>query len=304
MLQIVINGSRKALGDPTTDLMKTESTALVLLVVAVSVSAIRVDWNTNTGPIVPPTSTPAPVPQPPFRDPAPVWEDQSDDIPNPNPYRYILPPPSRPKYNDITLEQRKQSQQQQPQNGPQPTPQVNPTQTTSSTAAPTGQIIDKPQANQQQPASGVNGVPQQPQQPQSAHSQPPQQNFVPSLAVQYVPNKGLKYYAVVPKHTEVSYGSAKQALLATNDLYHHQQQAQSKHDKYDKLNGKYNPKLKKYKAYEKVKYMPYIVPCVCHDLCHLLELECMETRAHEGTCRCSYRNEHPVRSGVTTGTSG
>ncbi|XP_052895619.1 tyrosine-protein phosphatase non-receptor type 23 [Anopheles moucheti] len=238
---------------------KTEPAALVLLVVAASVSAIRVDWNTNTGPIVPPTSTPAPVPQPPFRDPAPVWEDQSDDIPNPNPYRYILPPPSRPKYNDITLEQRKQSQQQhhqQPQNGAQPTPLANPTQA-STTAAPTGQIIDKPQPNQQ-PASGVNGVP--PAQHSTAHSQPAQQqqHIVPSLAVQYVPNKGLKYYAVVPRHAEVSYGSAKQALLATNDLYH-QQQAQSKHDKYDKLNGKYNPKLKKYKAYEKVKYMPYIV---------------------------------------------
>uniref|UniRef100_A0A182PIS3 DUF4794 domain-containing protein n=1 Tax=Anopheles epiroticus TaxID=199890 RepID=A0A182PIS3_9DIPT len=239
---------------------KTETTALVLLVAAISVSAIRVDWNTNTGPIVPPTSTPAPVPQPPFREPAPVWEDQSDDIPNPNPYRYILPPPSRPKYNDITLEQRKQSQQQQqqqqPQNGnAQPATPASPTQTPT-TAAPAGQIIDKPQ---QQPASGApNAAPVHSQQPQ----QQQQQHVVPSLAVQYVPNKGLKYYAVVPKHTEVTYGSAKQALLATNDLYHHQQlqqHAQSKYDKYDKLNGKYNPKLKKYKAYEKVKYMPYIV---------------------------------------------
>uniref|UniRef100_A0A182N9I5 Uncharacterized protein n=1 Tax=Anopheles dirus TaxID=7168 RepID=A0A182N9I5_9DIPT len=235
---------------------KTEPTALVLLVAAISVSAIRVDWNTNTGPIVPPTSTPAPVPQPPFREPAPVWEDQSDDIPNPNPYRYILPPPSRPKYNDITLEQRKQQQQQQQQH------QTPTTHAPTTTAAPTGQIIDAPQSNHQQPASGVNNV-------APAHNQPAQQqqqqHVVPSLAVQYVPNKGLKYYAVVPKHTEVSYGSAKQALLATNDLYshhqhqHQQQHAQSKYDKYDKLNGKYNPKLKKYKAYEKVKYMPYIV---------------------------------------------
>ncbi|XP_050075352.1 uncharacterized protein LOC126562812 [Anopheles maculipalpis] len=233
--------------------MKTEPTALVLLVVsAISVSAIRVDWNTNTGPIVPPTSTPAPVPQPPFRDPAPVWEDQSDDIPNPNPYRYILPPPSRPKYNDITLEQRKQSQQQhhqQAQTSAQPAAPANPTQS-STTAAPTGKIIDKPQQPNHQPASGANSQPPQ---------QQPPQHVVPSLAVQYVPNKGLKYYAVVPKHTEVTYGSAKQALLATNDLYNDQQQAQSKYDKYDKLNGKYNPKLKKYKAYEKVKYMPYIV---------------------------------------------
>uniref|UniRef100_A0AAG5D678 DUF4794 domain-containing protein n=1 Tax=Anopheles atroparvus TaxID=41427 RepID=A0AAG5D678_ANOAO len=224
----------------------------LLLLVAHSVSAIRVDWNTNTGPIVPPTSTPAPVPQPPFREPAPVWEDQSDDIPNPNPYRYILPPPSRPKYNDITLEQRKQQQQQyQHQPGAQPT---NPTPVSTTTVA-TGKIIDKPQA--QQPTN-INNTPSQPQQ----QPQQQQHQVVPSLAAQYVPNKGIKYYAVVPRHTEVAYGSDKQALLATNDLYHQQQQQQqpqSKYDKYDKLNGKYNPKLKKYKAYEKVKYMPYIV---------------------------------------------
>ncbi|XP_058067198.1 uncharacterized protein LOC131216662 [Anopheles bellator] len=221
------------------------ATAVVLLVAAQAVSAIRVDWNTNTGPIVPPTSTPAPAPQPPFREPAPVWEDQSDDIPNPNVYRYILPPPSRPKYNDITLEQRKQQQQQ-------PAPQASSTIAPTTTVAPAGQIIDKPQQNQQ-PANTNNNQPQQPQQP----------HVVPSLAVQYVPNKGLKYYAVVPRHTEVTYPGAqpKQTLLATNDLYADQQQQQprSKYDKYDKLNGKYNPKLKKYKAYEKVKYMPYIV---------------------------------------------
>jgi len=49
--------------------------------------AIRVDWGTNPGPIAPPPprTTPQP-PKKPYRDPAPVWEDQSDDIPNPNPY--------------------------------------------------------------------------------------------------------------------------------------------------------------------------------------------------------------------------
>lgn len=48
---------------------------------------IRVDWNTNTGPIIPAEPTQQPIPQPPFREPAPVWEDQSNDIPNPDPYR-------------------------------------------------------------------------------------------------------------------------------------------------------------------------------------------------------------------------
>ncbi|EAT48850.1 AAEL000133-PA [Aedes aegypti] len=59
---------------------------LLIAYSATQTGAIRVYWNTNTGPIVPPTTTPVPVPQPPFRDPAPVWEDQSDDVPNPNPY--------------------------------------------------------------------------------------------------------------------------------------------------------------------------------------------------------------------------
>ena len=50
-------------------------------------AAIRVDWNTNKGPIIPPTPTPPPPPPAqPYREPAPVWEDQSNDIPNPNPY--------------------------------------------------------------------------------------------------------------------------------------------------------------------------------------------------------------------------
>lgn len=50
-----------------------------------------VDWNTNKGPIMPATSTPQPVPVLPYREPAPVWEDQSNDIPNPNPYQYVIP---------------------------------------------------------------------------------------------------------------------------------------------------------------------------------------------------------------------
>lgn len=62
---------------------------LVLMSMLIATAfSIRVDFNTNTGPIRPPTTTPPPPPpQPPFREPAPVWEDQSNDIPNPNPFR-------------------------------------------------------------------------------------------------------------------------------------------------------------------------------------------------------------------------
>lgn len=61
---------------------------LILMSMLVSTAfAIRVDFGTNTGPIKPPTTTIRPIPKEPLREPAPVWEDQSNDIPNPNPYR-------------------------------------------------------------------------------------------------------------------------------------------------------------------------------------------------------------------------
>lgn len=62
--------------------------SLLLLSMAIStVLSIRVDFGTNTGPIRPATTTPIPIPKQPYREPAPVYEDQSNDIPNPNPYR-------------------------------------------------------------------------------------------------------------------------------------------------------------------------------------------------------------------------
>lgn len=51
------------------------------------VSSIKVDFGTKGGPIIPPPpSTPPPPPSLPYREPAPVWEDQSNDISNPRPY--------------------------------------------------------------------------------------------------------------------------------------------------------------------------------------------------------------------------
>lgn len=203
-----------------------------LLAITVPTSAIRVYWNTNTGPIVPPTSTPAPVPQPPFREPAPVWEDQRNDVPNPNPYTYILPPPSRPKYNDITA-QRRQNQQQFSTAAPTPSPVIASFNQTPTQAPNAGRIIDRPVQNQNHLS---------------------QNQIVPSLAVQYVPNQGLKYYAVVPV-VQNGVGPGKAAYLKTNDV-----QLGKEYERYpEKPNGRYNAKLKKYKAYEKVKYVPYYV---------------------------------------------
>ncbi|XP_021698959.1 uncharacterized protein LOC5571331 [Aedes aegypti] len=220
---------------------------LLIAYSATQTGAIRVYWNTNTGPIVPPTTTPVPVPQPPFRDPAPVWEDQSDDVPNPNPYVYILPPPSRPKYNDIPVSQRQHSHES---NTAQPTTAAP---AASTTLSPTGKVIEKPEQNKPSPA-GQNQLPNQqlttvaPQQQQPQFHQRPQ-HVVPSLAVQYVPNQGFKYYAVIPVNSE---NPSKSAYLKTNDALLGKQ-----HERYDKPNGRYNAKLKKYKAFEKVKYVPY-----------------------------------------------
>lgn len=64
--------------------------SLVLISLVSVCHGIRVYWNTNEGPIVPPTTTLPPVPKPPFHDPAPVWEIQSNDIENPNPFVYVV----------------------------------------------------------------------------------------------------------------------------------------------------------------------------------------------------------------------
>ncbi|XP_052847653.1 uncharacterized protein LOC128259368 [Drosophila gunungcola] len=161
--------------------------SLLLLVATVAglslqAQAIRVDWGTNTGPIVPPPprTTPQP-PRKPYRDPAPVWEDQSDDIPNPNPYVYVLPPPSRPR----------------------------------TWAIPAGPYAP-PNYNNQPPAVNNNNYGQL-----ASSSYSGGVTSVPGLAAQYVPGVGIKYTAIVMP---------------------------------DKLQGKYNAKTKKYKAYEKAKY--------------------------------------------------
>lgn len=83
---------------------------------------------------------------------------------------------------------------------------------------------------------------------------------VPSLAVQYIPNVGWRYVAVVPASA-----AEKLQQLNTNQLSggyddgkYHQQQAASKYnnykyDKYETPNDRYQAKLRKYKAYELLK---------------------------------------------------
>lgn len=171
--------------------------------------------------------------------------------------RYILPPTSRPRYNNPdtnifrTTQHDQQSQQQQQHQYQQQSQQyqkpqysqpqyqqpqqhqgqyqsvaaasssstTSTTTTTTTTAAPPtyGTIISNPNQLPSDITKSVN-----------------------SLALQYIPNVGNKYVAIVPQSDQ------KAEYISSNDVY-------------DKYNGKYNPKLKKYKAYEqKAKLMPYL----------------------------------------------
>ncbi|XP_060657964.1 uncharacterized protein LOC132792557 [Drosophila nasuta] len=149
------------------------SICLLLLVICLGASchAIRVDWGTNTGPIVPPPprTTPTP-PRLPYREPAPVWEDQSDDIPNPQPYVYVLPPPSRPRTWIIPA-------------GPYAPPNYN---NLPPKRGNYGELLT-PYSS---PADAVAGT-----------------VAVPGLAAQYVPGVGIKYTAIVPSKQQGKYNA-------------------------------------------------------------------------------------------------
>lgn len=66
----------------------------------------------------------------------------------------------------------------------------------------------------------------------------------------YIPNQGYRYFVVVPVD--------KWNYLNTNLIRDDRDtlEQQQKFEKSDKLNGRYNAKLKKYKAYEKSLLKP------------------------------------------------
>lgn len=135
------------------------------------------------------------------------------------------PPPSRPRYNNPDNDNQQYHQQQQQNRPQQQQHQQNQNAVTSSTSSTTTTTL-KP------PTYGT--IISHPNQLQDASKS------VSSLATKYIPNYGNKYVAVVP-------GATYQKAQYLND-----------NDVYDKQNGKYNPKLKKYKAYEqKAKMVPY-----------------------------------------------
>lgn len=143
-------------------------------------------------------------------------------IPTKNkPSRYVPPPPSRPRLNNVNIFSNNID------NKPVP--------------------IDRSNQPDNNYGKIINNI-----------SQNNNYNTVPSLSIQYIPNYGFKYYAVVPEH--------KSAYLKTNDIQPQQQQLQQQkqqyqnndkyyyNNKYDKYqDDKFNAKLRKYKDYKKVK---------------------------------------------------
>lgn len=144
---------------------------------------------------------------------------------------YLAPPPSRPRYNDFEV--------------------------TNSIEPDTRRYDVFPSTNY-----NYNSVQYNPVQSQVISYQPSYQprftntavttTNVPSLSIKYIPNVGWRYYAVVP----IDYLQQSQQLQQQPVT-----QSTKQVDKYayahEKLGGKYNPKLKKYKVYEK-KYVPSV----------------------------------------------
>ncbi|XP_059052405.1 uncharacterized protein LOC131846991 [Achroia grisella] len=72
-----------------------------LMVFAPSAHSIMVKYGTSGGPIVPPTPEPVLPPQQPYRVPAPVWEERSNDSPDPNAQwrpQFFIP---QPRYTHV-----------------------------------------------------------------------------------------------------------------------------------------------------------------------------------------------------------
>lgn len=135
-------------------------------------------------------------------------------------FRYVLPPPSRPRYNPDNV------------NDIYPTRNASPTNF--------GHYVPQTQSLPQQPQVNYNDI----------NVAPRETSVVPQLAVQYVANLGNRYYAIVPAHQQQTYqqqwNNNLKPIFWKGDLLQ------------EKPFGKYNAKLKKYKAFEtKQKFIPY-----------------------------------------------
>lgn len=140
-----------------------------LMLYATCAQAIMVKFGTNDGPIVPPTPEPSVPPPQPYRIPAPVWEERSNDTPDPNaqwrPRLFV----SQPRYTQVVY------------NSP-------------------GALSQQPLNNAQKIANNYTPRHQTPDVPhEPIHAQPITNYFTPSqivsqLSSQSLPGLGIRYF--------------------------------------------------------------------------------------------------------------
>ncbi|XP_063820988.1 uncharacterized protein LOC135071148 [Ostrinia nubilalis] len=158
-----------------------------LMVCAPCANAIMVKFGTNDGPIVPPTPEPTlPTPQP-YRAPAPVWEEKSNDTPDPNAHwrpQLFIP---QPRYTQIIY------------NSPPPTP--------------------VPLNNAQRFVQSY--IPSE--DPRPVKAEPVKNYFTPSqiLSSQSLPGFGIRYFVptyITDQKNRFKAEDAKQNEIATNEV--------------------------------------------------------------------------------------
>ncbi|RVE52459.1 hypothetical protein evm_002853 [Chilo suppressalis] len=160
---------------------------ICLMVYAPSAHSIMVKYGTNDGPIVPPTPEPELPPPQPYRVPAPVWEERSNDAPDPNAHwrpQLFIP---QPRYTNIVYN---------------PTP--------------------APQSNAQRFVNSY--IPNKQRIPEPIKAEAPTNYISPAqfLSSQSLPGVGLRYFipAYVDPPRKVNYRQedAKQNNVVSNDV--------------------------------------------------------------------------------------
>ncbi|GBP55709.1 hypothetical protein EVAR_32961_1 [Eumeta japonica] len=169
---------------------------ICLVACAWSVQGIRVTFGTNTGPIVPPPPTPSQPPAEPYRAPAPVWEDNSGDTPDPNAnWRPQLFVP-QPRYTQVLY-------------------------SAASTEQPLSNVRRFVNSYLPQPSSNPGPVPAE---PITNYLAP--RNIVTELSSQSVPGRGLSYFVPAfvnrpqpTKEAQKKQDDAKLNQVDSNDVH-------------------------------------------------------------------------------------
>ncbi|XP_077290619.1 nuclear protein GV1 [Arctopsyche grandis] len=245
-----------------------------------SVGSIKVTFGTSGGPIVPPTPfPPIPAPRPPYRIPAAVWEDQTGDLPNPNPYK----PPVLPNLAHIFGN--KLSTTQQPPLTVRPpnnhrytyvayTPRKPVVQPLASTLSPIKSFVNayaqatkststQPKIDAKENTNSHQSEDNNYQNIDNSRHTFASYNIVPELAIKYIPGYGFKYITPEqdkdPRKYEKSskYFHDKYNTLETNNIfsnYDHPHDADLSYDKYITQRVKKSPEQQVYVPQQTFSY--------------------------------------------------